>query len=197
MLLKRKAEWYRPYYVVASGKEYKVEKIHFYKDDKILVSTSSGWLENSKGVDIENLELHVDEIKVKRKVKFDGKIFVISKGKEAYGNDLISEMYIPAEMFDIHFVENKIKYKTQVRAIYKGLNDIYISTYIKSIDGKLNEIRKEYEKLFETCSGYDFAYHTESVIERIDTMKALAKQYIEEKERIENLTIDDIDIDNV
>ena len=29
MLLQRKAEWYRPYYVIAGGREYKIERIHF------------------------------------------------------------------------------------------------------------------------------------------------------------------------
>ena len=192
MLLKRKSNWYRPYYIVASGREYKLERIHFYKDGKILVSTYTGWLEKENGGDIESLELPVNEIKVKRKENFNGEIFVISKGKENYGDDLVAELYIPAEMFNVDFVENQIAYKTQVRAIYKGLNDIYISSYVKSIDGELNRIRTQYEEIYKSCDGYNLGYHTEDILENLEKLKDLAKQYIKEKERMENLTINDI-----
>ena len=192
MLITRGASWYRPYYITASGREYRLEKIHFYKDDKILVSTNSGWLGKESGADIESLEIPIDEIKVKRKEKFDGEVFAISKGKESYGTDLIAGLYIPAEMFDIQFVENIIKYKTQVRAIYKGTNDIYIDKYVKSLDGELHELVKQYEEIYKACDGYNLGYHTEDIIENLDKLKALAEQYIEEKKRIESLTIDDV-----
>lgn len=192
MLMTRKISCYRPYYVEASGREYKVEKIHFYKDGKILISTNSGWLEKESGADIESLEIPVDEIKAKRKENFDGKVFVISKGKEEYGNDLIAEIYIPAEMFDVQFVENKIQYKTQVRAIYKGTNDIYINAYVKSIDGELNAIRKQYEEIYKACDGYNLGYHTEDIMSKLEALKELAEQYIKAKEQMEKLTIDDI-----
>ena len=194
MLIRKKASWYRPYYVVASGREYKLERIHFYKDNKILVSTNSGWLENSKGFDIESIELPINEIKAKRKENFNGEIFVISKGKEDYGDDLLAELYIPADMFDIHFVENVIKYKTQVRAIYKGINDIYIDTFVKSIDGELNSIRNQYEEIYKACDGYNLGYHTKNILENLDKLKDLAEQYIKAKNQMESLTIDDIDL---
>ena len=194
MLISRKADWYRPYYLIASGREYKVEKIHFYKDDKILVSTNSGWLEKESRADIPTVVLPIEEIKTKRKAKFDGTVFAISKGKESYGDDLIAELYIPAEMLNVQFVENKIEYKTQVRAIYKGANDIYISSYVKSIDGKLNEIKKEYEEVYKACDGYNLGYHTNNIIENLEKLKALAEQYIEEKKRVESLTINDIEL---
>lgn len=194
MIISRAENWYRPYYITASGRGYKVEKIHFYKDDKILVSTNSGWLEKESGADITSLELPIDEIKTRRKEKFDGNVFAISLGKESYTNDLLAELYIPAEMFDIHFVENKIKYKNQVRAIYKGANDIYIDKYVKSLDGELNNIRTQYEEIYKACDGYNLGYHTEDIIENLDKLKALAEQYIEEKKRVESLTIDDIEV---
>lgn len=194
MFVGRESDWYRPYYVVASGRKYRVEQIHFYKDNAVLVSSRSGWLEKQSGEDIKSIELPVEEIKTKRKANFDGKVFVISKGKESYGDELLADLYIPAEMFDIQFVENVIEYKTQVRAIYKGSNDIYMSVYIKSIDGELRDIRGQYEELYKACDGYNFSYHTEDIIEKLDTLKKLAEQYIEAKKQMESLTIDDIEI---
>ena len=194
MLLERKSNWYRPYYILASGREYKLERIHFYQDGKIIVSSHSGWLEKENGRDIDSIELPINEIKVKRKVNFNGETFVISKGKDSYGDDLVAELYIPAEMFNVHFVENVIKYKTQVRAIYKGDNDIYIDTYIKSIDGALNAIRVQYEAIYKDCDWYNLAYHTEEIIKNLEALKELAEQYIEAKEQMEKLTIDDVEL---
>lgn len=194
MFIGKKYSCYRPYYMVASGREYKVEQIHFYKDNKILVSSRSGWLEKQSGADIRDIELSIDEIKVKRKVNFDGKVFAISKGKESYGTDLTADLYIPADMLNIHFVENVIQYKTQVRAIYKGSNDIYISDYIKSIDGVLNSIRNQYEEIYKDCDEYNLGYHTENILEKLDSLRVLAEQYIAEKKIMESLTINDIEI---
>ena len=194
MLITRKSGWYRPYYIIASGREYKLERIHFYKDDKILVSTNSGWLEEESGADITSLEIPVNEIKAKRKEKFDGEIFVISNGKESYGDDLLAELYIPAEMFDVHLVKNVIKYNGMVYSVYKGTNGIYIDKYVKSLNGELNNIREQYDEVYKACEGYNLGYHTEDIIENLDKLKALAEQYIEEKKRVDNSTIDDVEL---
>lgn len=179
-------------YIKAHWKEYRVGKIHFYKDGKTLVSNYSGWLEKQNGKDIESFELPVNEIKVKRKENLNGEVFAISKGKEIYGNDLIAELYIPAEMLNINFIEYKIEYKTQVRAIYKGCNDIYISSYIKNLDEKLVGIKAKYEELQKKCDGFNLYYNAENTIKNLDELKKLAKQYNKEKNRIENLIIDDV-----
>ena len=194
MIISRAENWYRPYYITASGRGYKVEKIHFYKDDKILVSTNSGWLEKESGADITSLELPIDEIKTRRKEKFDGNVFAISLGKESYTNDLLAELYIPAEMFNVHFVENVIEYNGMVYSVYKGTNGIYIDKYIKSLNGKLNNIRGQYEEIYKASDGYNLGYHTEDIIKNLDKLKALAEQYIEEKKRVESLTIEDIEV---
>ena len=194
MLITRGASWYRPYYITASGRGYRVEKIHFYKDDKILVSTSSGWLEKETYGDIESIELPIDEIKTRRKEKFDGTVFAIRKGKEDYSTDLLADLYIPADMLDIHFVENVIKYKKTVYSIYKGANDIHIEKYVKSIDGELQKINKQYEEVYKACDGYNLGYHTNEILENLDKLKALAEQYIGAKKQMESLTIDDIDL---
>ena len=191
MLLKRKISCYRPYYIIASGREYKIARIHFYKNAKILVSTYSGWLEKESGADILNLELPVDEIKVKRKENFNGEIFAISKGKEDYSNDLLAELYIPADMLGIHFVKHEIMYHSQVRAVFEGEQGIYITSYVKCLDEHLNAIRNAYEETYKRVSAIDKA---ENVLADIDKLKKLAEEFIAERKRIHDLTIDDIEL---
>lgn len=195
MLVQRKSNWYRPYYIVASGREYKLENIHFYKDNKIIVSSNSGWLENSKGLDITSIELSVDEIKVKRKENLNGEIFAISKGKESYTNDLLAELYIPAEMLGVHFVKHMIMYGSQVRAIFEGEQGIYLTSYVKSLNEHLNAIRNEYEETYKRVSETDLSIHkAEDVLADIDRLKKLAEEFIAERKRLHDLTIDDIEI---
>ena len=198
MLLQRKAEWYRPYYVIAGGREYRVGEIHFYQNGKIIVSSYNGWLENSKGRDIDSIELPIDEIKVKRKTNFNGEIFVISQGKESYGDDLLAKLYIPAEMFNVHFVKNEIFNSSQVRSIYKGNigdTDIYITSFIKSIDEELYNIRTKYDELYKKLSDVYLSIHDpKDVLNDIDNLKEMAEKYYAERKRIQSLTIDDIEV---
>lgn len=197
MLLQRKAEWYRPYYVIAGGREYKIERIHFYNDNNVIVSSNNGWLESSEGKDIEQLYVPVSEIKIKRKVAFNGEIFAISKGKEEFGSDLIAELYIPAHIYNIVFIKNEMFYNSQVRSIYKGNigdTDIYITSFIKSIDEELHNIRTQYDELYKKISGVYLSINdSKDVLNDIDSLKEMAEKYYTERKRIQSLTIDDIE----
>ena len=195
MKLARNRNWYRPYYVTANNKEYKVNTIKFYKDSEVIVSSNSGWLENKNGMDITEIVLPVEEAKVRRKVKFDGEVFIISLGKEDYGNETIADVYIPADMLGIHFVEHKIMYNSQVRAIFEGEQGIYIASYVKSLYEHLYAIRDEYEETYKRVSDTDLSIRkAEDVLSDIDILKKLAEEFIAERKRIYNLTIDDIEI---
>ena len=133
MIITRKVAWYKPYYVLVNGKGYKLRRIKFYKDGEIMVKSQSGWLETKDCRDME-LELPVKEIKLKRKECFDkNEVFIISRGKEKYGNEIEADLYIPADMLGIHFVEYEIAYKTRVRAVYEGKQGIYITEFVKSL----------------------------------------------------------------
>lgn len=195
MKLTRGTSWYRPYYVTANNKGYKVNTIKFYKDNEIIVASNSGWLENKNDMDITEIVLPVEEVKVRRKAKFDGEVFIISLGKEDYGNETIADVYIPADMLGIHFVEHKIMYNSQVRAVFEGEQGIYITSYVKSLNEHLNAIRNEYEETYKRVSDTDLSIHkAEDVLADIDRLKKLAEEFITERKRIHDLTIDDIEI---
>lgn len=129
MLLKRGSNWYRPYEIRVNGKNYEVKEIKFYNNIEVVVSTRSGWLESKYG-DITEINLPVEEIKQRRKEKFDGEVFIISSGKE-YNNELMATLYIPTDILGVHFVKYDIFYNSQVRAVYEGNHDIYITEYKK------------------------------------------------------------------
>jgi hypothetical protein len=194
MLIGRIGTYYRPYYVLVNNKWYKVDKIKFYKDNEIMVESHSGWLEKTSGGDIVELELPVEEVKLKRKESFDGKVFIISKGKEQCGNDTIADLYIPADMLGIHFSKHEIKYQ-QLRAVYEGEQDIYISTVIKNLTDKLYAIREEYENVYKELNDSVMNIEKEEIVlAKIDELKRLAIEFKAEKKRVHDLTIDDIEI---
>ena len=193
MKIGRTTNWYRPYAVTVNNKAYKIHQIHFYNAEGIVVSSNSGWLETREG-DIKEVELPIEELKLKRKVKFDGTVFAISKGKEWCGSDIEADLYIPADMLNIHFVEHKIMYSTQVRAVYEGEQGIYITSYVKSFNEHLMSIRAEYEKVYKRVTDSDLSIKGKGVLADIDKLKELAEEFITERERIHNLTIDDITI---
>jgi hypothetical protein len=193
MKIGRETNWYRPYAVSVNSKAYKIRKIHFYNTEGIVVSSNSGWLE-TKQSDIKEVELPIEELKLKRKVKFDGTVFIISKGREPYGYDTEADLYIPADMLNIHFVEHKIMYSTQIRAIYEGEQGIYIATYVKCLDEDLRSIRAEYEEVYKRVTDSDLSIKGDGVLADIDKLKELAEEFIAERKRIHSLTIGDIEI---
>ena len=191
--LKRETKWYRPYYAVVNDRQYKVDNLKIYQDGKILVDTGS-WFENERGRDIEVVNLPVDKIILRRKEKFDGNVFAMTH-KEKYGSDTLVDVYIPAETLGIKFVEYKIKYK-QLIATYSGEQDIYITSYIKSLDSHLWEIEKSYMEIYKQAGDYALRNKTgddgENLIGLLDKMKELVVEYITEKKRVANLTVDEV-----
>ena len=191
MVIGQSNNWYRPYYVLVNSKWYKLDKIKFYKDNAIMVETQSGWLERVDG-DIKEIELPIDEIKLKRKETFDGKVFIISKGKEWCGNETIADLYIPADMLGIHFVEYEIKYQ-QLRAVYEGEQSIHISTVIKSLTDTLYSIRYEYEQIYKQLNDSSMSItKADIVFANIDRLKELAEKYKAEQKRVHDLTVEDV-----
>ena len=187
--------WHRPYYITANNKGYEVNTIKFYKDNEIIVASNSGWLENKNNIDITEVILPVEEVEVRRKVRFDGKVFIVSLGKKDRDNVTIADVYIPADMLGIHFVEHKIMYNSQVRAVFEGEQGIYITSYVKSLNEHLNAIRNEYEETYKRVSDTDlFIHKSEDILTDIDRLKKLAEEFIVERRRIHDLTIDDIEI---
>ena len=191
--LKREANWYRPYYAIVNDRQYKVDNLKIYQDGKILVETGS-WFENERGRDIEVVNLPVDKIILRRKEKFDGNVFAMTH-KEKYGSDTLVDVYIPAETLGIKFVGYKIEYK-QLKVAYSGEQDIYITSYIKSLDSHLWEIEKSYMEIYKQAGDYALRNKTgddgENLISLLDKMKELVVEYITEKKKVANLTVDEV-----
>ena len=147
MKIAKGEDWYRPYRVEVNGKMRFVENIHFYTEDKsILCSSGHGWLETKDG-DIEIFDLPVEEIKLKRMLKFDGTIFAMTHKDPYERGELKVNLYIPAEVLDIHFVGREIEHHSSVYSYYEGSNGIFIRKHEKNINGSLYTIRNEYEKI--------------------------------------------------
>ena len=186
---------YRPYSVVVNGRGYYVGNIHFYDENGVVVSSGCGWLER-KGypTDIKSVELPVEEIKLRRKPKFDGVVFAMLYKD---WDETKAELYIPCDMLGVHFTCNKLEKGTwQVCKVYDGEQEIHIERYVFSVDGKLKEIRSEYDKLHKDSESYMFISKSDGIISNLDRMRELAEDYRTELARLNNLTIDDIDVDD-
>lgn len=194
----KSTDWYRPYAIVVNGRGYYLDNIHFYNENGIVVSAGCGWLqEKGYGKDIKEIELPIDEIKLRRKQKFDGVVYAMTHKKE-YANETVAELYIPCDMFDIHFVENKLEKEIWcVYKIYEGSHNIYIKNYVMSVDGKLQDIRNEYDKLYENSESFKLGNWTDEIADNVHKMAQLVDEYKAEHERLKSLTIDDITIDDI
>lgn len=195
----KSSDWCRPYAIVVNGHGYYLDNIHFYNENGIVVSTGWGWLqEKGYDKDIKEIELPIDEIKLRRKHKFDGVVYAMTHKKE-YANETVAELYIPCDMFDIHFVENKLEKGTWcVYKVYEGKHNIYIKNYVMSVDGKLQDIRNEYDKLYKDSESFKLGNWTDEIADNVHKMAQLVDEYKAEHERLKSLTINDIEpIDDI
>ena len=190
----KSSDIYLPYAVDVNGRWYYLDNIHFYNDDGVVVSVGQGWLKG-KGYDsdIREIELPIDEIKLRRKQKFDGVVYAMLH-KEEYG-DTKAELYVPCDMLDIHFVEYKLnKGIWFVYKVYEGSHNIHIESFVKSIDKKLRDIRNEYDKLYKDSESFKFGNWTDEIADNVHKMAQLVDEYKTEHERLKSLTIDDIEL---
>lgn len=190
----RQNSLYRHYSIRVNGKWYYVGNIHLYGEDGIVTSTGCGWFQRKEWhTDIQSIELPVEEIRLRRKPKFDGVVFVILH-KDNLLNETKAELYIPCDMLGIRFTCNKLDKGTwQVRKVYDGEQEIHIEQYVFSVDGKLKDIRAEYDKLYKDLESYMLISHSDE----INKMRELAEDYRAELARLNSLTIDDIEIADI
>lgn len=186
--LKRATNWYRPYTVVARGKEYLLEKIHFYDETGIVVSSNDGWLENARGVDIQEIELPVDKIIRRNKEKFDGEVFGITF--RSY-NETRLVLYIPMTMLNINYDCKKKLYGDRVYECYKGDQEVYLNKYIKSLDADLRVIKDNYRALLEKVGMYDMERNPDEIILKLTQMIDVVKDFKEERKNIDAIVVKD------
>lgn len=193
MRVGKTAAWYNPWYAVVGNGNMGVRlgNIKFYDGNGVVCETGRGWIEGFEGID-----LPTDSIKLRRKVKLDGEVFVVTDlNTPSYEDTKNYILYIPADMFGVkHVYDELINGIWQVYSVFEGDNGICIRQYIKSIDGKLREIRREYERVHKECDDYSLHSDTDNVIAKLDELKELANEYKAEKDRLRSLTIDDIEL---
>lgn len=186
-------EWISCYSVIVNDKNYTVDNIHLYDASGIVVSTGFGWFE-CKGYPsrIKSIELPIDKIKLRRKPKFDGVVFVMLVKK---WNGTKAELYIPCDMLGIHYVGKEYdKGVYQVYAIYEGEQEIYIRRFIENAGANLCDIEAEYEKMHESIRLYGFGCNVDDIVDTLDKMRNLAMDYKAERERLNSLTADSIEL---
>ena len=192
MIITRGEVWYRPYKVIASGRNYFLDKIVFFEKDGIMVENRNGWLENERGIDLPEFYLPVESLKVKRKATLStDEPYLISLGKD-YTKENKAILYVPMHMVNLHLEKYEIVYGYQLRAIYKGEQNIHFDVFIKALNGELTLLSEEYERAYKDVEHFQMRTSTrEEVMERIDNLKSIADRYHAEKERLDNLTMEE------
>lgn len=194
--IERRSEWCRPYYLSTNTHMYRVNSFVFFNPltEAIVLTVGQGYLQNSQGIDLQGFNLFQKEIKRKQKVTLSNKeAFIVSQGREAYGMDLLCDLYVPINMLNLKF-EQYIKEHNYVYSVYSGDQDIYIKHYEINLATTLMAIAQEFEDVRETLTSYNLRYHFEdyNILSEIDRLKNIAEKFQEERKRIDNLKVEDV-----
>lgn len=182
--LERKLNWYRPYVVTASGKEYVLESIRFY-DHNGVVLYASGWLQDVHKMDIKEIELPIDKITRRNKEKFDGEVF--GTIYHSFNNESRLNLYIPISMLNIKYVGKKRMFGDSIYECYEGDQGIYITKRLISLDTELNLIKSDYEALLSDVSLFEMTRHPDESIEKLEKMIEVVKAFKEERQRLDDI----------
>lgn len=187
----------RNYTVTVHEKTYTISNIHFYKDNKILVSSDNGWLEEKteNGIrDITSLDIPAALYLKRNSTAFDGTVYIVSIGKDWAGK-LSADLYIPADLLGIRFAGYELQNSgRRLHAIWKGNNGIYLEPRIKNLDEELHNIQNEYDKLHQKISSGGLIVLREDIIRTsLNKLTDLSEAYFEERNRLANLTVEDLD----
>ena len=182
--------WYRPYIY----DKYTIKNIMFYNENGVIAQSNSGWLENN-GKDLEQITINVDEIALKRKEDFKIKgAFIISKGKEPYGDNLGADLYINADLFGVKFKEYKKEFDS-IRKYYVGKDfknqEFQLTENVKWLREnwyKYQTIVQENAKKLENIY-YDTTI--DEVAECIKNIKKYGKKMFDERRKMESYSVED------
>jgi len=182
--------WYRPYIY----DKYTIKNIMFYNENGVIAQSNSGWLENN-GKDLEQIAINVDEITLKRKEDFKIKgVFMISKGKEPYGDNLGADLYINADLFGVKFKEYKKEFDS-IRKYYVGKDfknqEFQLTENVKWLREnwyKYQTIVQENAKKLENIY-YDTTI--DEVAECIKNIKKYGKKMFDERRKMESYSVED------
>ena len=182
--------WYRPYIY----DKYTIKNIMFYNENGVIAQSNSGWLENN-GKDLEQITINVDEIALKRKEDFTIKgAFIISQGKEPYGDNLGAYLYINADLFGVKFKEYKKEFDS-IRKYYVGKDfenqEFQLTENVKWLREnwyKYQAIVQENAKKLENIY-YDTTI--DEVAECIKNIKKYGKKMFDERRKMENYSVED------
>ena len=174
--------------------KYNIDKIHFYNENGIIISSKYGWLEND-GQDLDNIILDIDNIPLKRKEDFSIKGAFIKSNGESYGGDLTADLYINADIVDLHFLEYKKEFGYMIVEYYVGKdignNEFRIENVVKILDKNKRKYQQEIERVGKAIWDNINYLNKKDYEAYIRDLVEYGKQYYEEIKKIEDYTIED------
>jgi hypothetical protein len=133
--LYKAASWFNPFFVNVGFKHYEIKEIYLYRPDGTFIRNCTGWFGDNNQLD----SLKIPAVILRRTPKFDGKTFVISKGREEFGTNkqLLCHLYIPIEWFDLIKTERTRK---------EGFITIHTPVYTSSWEPKvwIEDYKRQY-----------------------------------------------------
>lgn len=195
----RNQGFYNQYMLDVSGWRREVFEIHVYDKDGVMFTTNSGYFEDDDGEVIDEIWLNTDkDIKLKRKLKFDGDVFVMTKDKyrEKYWS-----LYIPNKLLNFESQGRiLLEFYSSFSVSEKYVSDKIDASYLQNLpgiklNGKLNKIFYEFNSLKEKI---DIAKKSEvqTLLNKLDLLKKLAKKHEKERERILSLDLESLEIED-
>ena len=192
MITLRRGSGYRTSYVInMNGTRRDVSAIRFYDKDGVILENDSGTLSRQGKQDEPLARVDIDtdkEIKLKRKLKFDGEVFVMTEDGTFEKKWIL---YIPNEIAGFKKTKRYLRLIPMMQTVVdvwtsEALNaEIEVYRNDLKVDEKLNILRRDFEAIKRS---YDLTID-EDITDDLKKLIKLKKDYDKELERVKNLDL--------
>ena len=192
MITLRRGSAYRTSYVInMNGTRRDVSTIRFYDKDGVILENDSGTLSRQGKQDEPLVRVDIDtdkEIKLKRKLKFDGEVFVMTEDGTFEKKWIL---YIPNEIAGFKKTKRYLRLTPMIQTVVdvwtsEALNaEIEVYRNDLRVDEKLNILRRDFEAIKRS---YDLTID-EDITDDLKKLIKLKKDYDKELERVKNLDL--------
>ena len=185
----QKESMFNPYYIVIKDKAYYLDNIYVFDETGVLARNSNGWF----GSNNRNPDYEVDvECVRKTKIDFNCKTaFVVKDADDDWLYKSRYALYLPNSVVKL----GEAKYRRQnfnsvIKSVKSTVYDIMEFDTWYHFDGKAVDIRENYCQICEDIINC-FSSDEKKLPEMADNLRAAIDAYLAEKERLNNMTLEE------
>ncbi len=189
MKLYTTSAWYNPYYVNVNDKAYRISEIHVFDENGEICHIEHGWFGSNN--EHPRLELPCECVR-KMKIDYGCKTAFVIKSECQYSpSETMYALYLPDAIVNIGdptYLKDSMGYLIETR-VSKNYDFMVFDKYHNDFVSQMYNKRNVFEEIVKKIQSMPLHDLDDKLIMEIDTLRAVAIDYIRYKDYVKNMTV--------